>query len=169
MTWTPRRVVTGHDEQGRSVVLSDGVPPVIREDAVGTRFVELWATDAAPAPVAAGEPEPTERDLTVPPGPSGTKLRINEIPPGAASPMHRTETVDYGIVLSGEIVLELDDGAQTTLGPGDVVIQRGTDHRWENRSSEPARVAFVLVDAAFTDELRAVMPAGELMDAPPGQ
>jgi quercetin dioxygenase-like cupin family protein len=169
MTWTPRRVVTGHDEQGRSVFLSDGVPPVIREDAVGTRFVELWATDAAPAPVAAGEPEPTERDLTVPPGPSGTKLRINEIPPGAASPMHRTETVDYGIVLSGEIVLELDDGAQTTLGPGDVVIQRGTDHRWENRSSEPARVAFVLVDAAFTDELRAVMPAGELMDAPPGQ
>jgi quercetin dioxygenase-like cupin family protein len=168
MTWTPRRVVTGHDEEGRSVFLSDGVPPVIHSAAEGVRFVELWATDAAPAPVAATEPEPTERPLTVPPGPSGTKVRINEIPPGAASPMHRTETIDYGIVLSGEITLELDNGATTTLRAGDVVIQRGTDHRWENRSSDVARVAFVLIDGAFTDELRAIIPAGELMDAPPG-
>jgi quercetin dioxygenase-like cupin family protein len=168
VTWTPRRVVTGHDAQGRSVFLSDGEPPVIRSASEGTRFVELWSTDAAPAPVAATEPEPTERDLTVPPGPNGTKIRINEIPPGAASPMHRTETIDYGIVISGEITLELDDGATRTLRSGDVVIQRGTDHRWENRSSEPARVAFILVDGAFTDELRAIMPEGELMDAPPG-
>jgi quercetin dioxygenase-like cupin family protein len=168
MTWTPRRVVTGHDEHGRSVFLSDGPPPVIRSASEGTQFVELWSTDAAPAPVAADEPEPTQRDLTVPPGPHGTKLRINEIPPGAASPMHRTETIDYGVVLSGEIVLELDDGAHTTLRAGDVVIQRGTDHRWENRSSEPARVAFILVDGTFTDELRAILPEGELMDAPPG-
>jgi quercetin dioxygenase-like cupin family protein len=167
MTWTPRRVVTGHDEQGTSVFLSDGRPPVIRTAAEGAVFVEMWSTDAAPAPVAATEPEPTKRDLTVPPGPNGTKIRVNEIPPGAASPMHRTETIDYGIVISGEIVLVLDD-AETTLRAGDVVIQRGTDHRWENRGAEPARVAFVLVDGAFTDELRAILPEGELMDAPPG-
>jgi quercetin dioxygenase-like cupin family protein len=167
MTWTPRRVVTGHDDAGKSVFLSDGAPPVIRTAAEGAVFVELWSTDASPAPVAPAEPEPTERDLTVPPGPSGTKIRINEIPPGAASPMHRTETIDYGVVLEGEIVLVLDD-SETTLRAGDVVIQRGTDHRWENRSSEPTRVAFILIDGTFTDDLRALLPGVELMEAPPG-
>ena len=167
MTWTPRRVVTGHDEAGKSVFVSDGAPPVIRTAAEGAVFVELWSTDASPAPVAPTEPEPTECDLTVPPGPSGTKIRINEIPPGAASPMHRTETIDYGVVLEGEIVLVLDD-SETTLRAGDVVIQRGTDHRWENRSSEPTRVAFILIDGTFTDDLRALLPDAELMEAPPG-
>lgn len=168
MTWTPRRVVTGHDERGTSVVLSDGAPPVRRVAADGAVFHELWSTDATPAPVAAREPEPTERDLTVPPSPSGTKIRINEIPPGAASPMHRTETVDYGIVLSGQIWLVLDGGAETALHAGDVVVQRGTDHRWENRGEEVARVAFVLVGGAFTEDLRAVLGDTELMEAPPG-
>ena len=167
MSWTPRRVVTGHDGTGTSVVLSDGAPPVRRVAADGAVFHELWSTDASPAPVGAEEPEPTERDLTVPPGPNGTKIRINEIPPGAASPMHRTETVDYGIVLSGEIWLVLD-GAETALRAGDVVVQRGTDHRWENRGAEVARVAFVLVDGAFTEDLRALLGDTDLMDAPPG-
>jgi len=167
MTWTPRRVVTGHDAGGKSVFLSDGPTPTTRTAADGALFHELWSTDAMPVPIAAEEPEPTERALTVPPGPNGVKVRINSIPAGAASPMHRTETVDYGIVLEGEIVLVLDD-SETTLGPGDVVIQRGTDHRWENRSDAVTRVAFILIDGAFTDELRAVLPAGELMEAPPG-
>jgi naringenin degradation protein FdeH len=163
----PRRVVTGHDARGTSVILSDGTPPVTRVAADGAVFHELWSTDATPAPVAPDEPEPTERDLTVPPGPNGTKIRINDIPSGAGSPMHRTETIDYGIVLSGEITLVLDD-SETTLRPGDVVIQRGTDHRWENRGAEPARVAFVLVDGAFTDDLRARIGDPELMEQPPG-
>ena len=167
MTWTPRRVVTGHDAEGTSVFLSDGPPPVTRTAADGAVFHELWSTDAAPAPVAPDEPEPTHRDLTVPPGPNGTKIRINDIPPGAGSPMHRTETIDYGVVLSGEITLVLDD-SETTLRPGDVVIQRGTDHRWENRGTEPARVAFILVDGAFTEDLRALLGDAELMEAPPG-
>ena len=167
MTWTPRRIVTGHDEAGKSVFLSDGAPPVIRKAADDAVFVELWSTDATPAPVAATEPEPTERDLTVPPGPSGTKIRINEIPPGAGSPMHRTETIDYGVVLHGEIVLVLDD-SETVLRAGDVVIQRGTDHRWENRSDDVTRVAFILVDGAFTDDLRASLGDADLMEAPPG-
>jgi quercetin dioxygenase-like cupin family protein len=167
MSWTPRRVVTGHDGTGTSVILSDGAPPVRRVAADGAVFHELWSTDASPAPVGAEEPEPTERDLTVPPGPNGTKIRINEIPPGAASPMHRTETIDYGIVLSGEIWLVLDE-TETALRAGDVVVQRGTDHRWENRGSEVARVAFVLVDGAFTADLRALLGNTELMDAPPG-
>jgi uncharacterized cupin superfamily protein len=71
------------------------------------------------------------------------------------------------VVLEGEIVLVLDD-SETTLRAGDVVIQRGTDHRWENRSSEPTRVAFILIDGTFTDDLRALLPDAELMEAPPG-
>jgi quercetin dioxygenase-like cupin family protein len=146
-------VVTGHDSAGRSVFVQDGPPPVVRTAPDGAYFFELWNTEAMPAPIAPGEPEPTERDLTVPPGPHGTKIRINEFPPGVVSPTHRTQTVDYGIVLEGEVVLVLDDGAETVLRAGDVVVQRGTDHRWENRAAEAARMAFILVDAVFTAEL----------------
>ena len=72
--------------------------------------------------------------------------------------MHRTESIDYGIVLAGQVVLVLDDGSETLLGPGDVVVQRGTDHAWENPTDEPARMVFVLVDGRFSDELRALLP-----------
>jgi len=152
MPTVPRRVVTGHDERGVSVFLHDGPPPVVRTAPDGALFYELWGTDAAPAPVAASEPDPAETSLTVPPAKNGTKIRINEFPPGVISPMHRTQSVDYGIVLEGEVVLVLDDG-ETVLGPGDVVVQRGTMHRWENRSDHRARMVFVLVDGAFSEEL----------------
>jgi quercetin dioxygenase-like cupin family protein len=146
-------VVTGHDDKGNSVFLTDGAPPVARTAPDGAHFFELWNTDAVPAAIAATEPEPTERDLTVPPAPGGTKIRINEFPPGVVSPTHRTETVDYGIVLEGEVVLVLDHEEATVLKAGDVVVQRGTDHRWENRTDRVARMAFILVDGAFTPEL----------------
>ncbi len=71
--------------------------------------------------------------------------------------MHRTSTLDYVVVLQGEIVLVLDD-SEVTLRPGDVVVQRGTDHAWENRASEPARMAFFHIDAQFSEELRALLP-----------
>lgn len=153
MPTAPRRVVTGHDPQGNSVFVLDGPPPVVRTAPDGAYFFELWNTDAVPAPIAPTEPEPTERDLTVPPAPGGTKIRINEFPPGVVSPTHRTETVDYGIVLDGEVVLVLDHEQETVLKAGDVVVQRGTDHRWENRTDSVARMAFILVDGAFTPEL----------------
>lgn len=153
MPTIPRRVVTGHDARGRSVFLHDGEPPVVRTAPDGALFYELWNTDAAPALIAADEPDPTRRDLTVPPAPRGTKIRVNEFPPGVVSPTHRTQTVDYGIVLEGEVVLVLDDGAERILGPGAVVVQRGTDHRWENRGEATARMAFILVDGSFTAEL----------------
>ena len=148
----PRRVVTGHDEHGVSVFASDGPVPVVRTAPDGALFYEIWGTDAMPAPVAADEPDPTTTALSVPPAPNGTKIRINEFPPGVVSPMHRTQSVDYGIVLSGEVVLVLE-GSERMLGPGDVVVQRGTNHRWENRSDASARMAFILVDGAFTSEL----------------
>jgi quercetin dioxygenase-like cupin family protein len=157
----PRRVVTGHDEQGTSIVLSDGPPPVTTTVSDGAVFHELWVTSAMPAPLTATEPEPTEGPLLVPPPPNGVKVRINEIPAGAASPMHRTSTVDVGIVLAGEITLILDD-SETVLGAGDVIVQRGTDHKWENRSDAVARIAFILVDGVFTDELAGILPAGAL-------
>ena len=161
----PRRVVTGHDANGVSVVVSDGAVPVHKvmpQDGVG--FYEIWATDAMPAPVSAVEPnEPTERSLRVPPEPNGTKIRINEFFPGFInemgnqSPVHRTESIDYGIVLEGEIWLVLDD-SEVLLKAGDVVVQRGTDHAWANRSDKVARVAFILVDGSFAPDLRALVP-----------
>jgi quercetin dioxygenase-like cupin family protein len=152
MPTVPRRVVTGHDQRGVSVFLQDGPPPVARTAPDGALFYEIWGTEAMPAPVSAAEPDPTEASLSVPPAPGGTKIRINEFPPGVVSPTHRTQSVDYGIVLDGEIVLVLDD-SETVLGPGDVVVQRGTAHRWENRTERTARMAFVLVDGVFTEEL----------------
>ena len=157
----PRRVVTGHDEHGVSVFLSDGAPPVTRTAPDGAVFYEIWGTAAAPAPISAAEPDPTEGALSVPPAPRGTKIRINEFPPGVVSPTHRTQSVDYGIVLDGEVVLVLD-AAETVLRAGDVVVQRGTDHRWENRAGRVARMAFILVDGEFTDELRATLAPGVL-------
>ena len=162
----PRRVVTGHDERGVSVVLGDGIVPVHRtmpQDGVG--FYEIWQTDATPAPILRAEPsEPTQRSLRVPPEPSGTKIRINEFFPGHLdalgnqSPVHRTQSIDYGIVLEGEIILVLDD-SEVVLHAGDTVVQRGTDHAWANRSDKVARVAFVLIDGVFTPELLARLPA----------
>ena len=167
MPTTPRRVVTGHDASGTSVFASDGPVPAAHTTPGGTLFYELWSTDATPAPIDAGRVDAGRVDagqddqaspapVSVPPARNGTKLRINELPPGAGSPMHRTQTVDYGIVLDGEVVLVLDD-SETVLRAGDVVVQRGTSHRWENRSGATARVAFILIDGAFTQELRGTL------------
>jgi len=157
MPTIPRRVVTGHDQRGVSVFADDGPVPVVRTAPDGALFYEVWGTGAMPAPVGAIESDPTVLSntgsaVTVPPAPNGTKIRINEFPPGVVSPMHRTQSVDYGIVLEGEVVLVLDD-SETTLRPGDVVVQRGTAHRWENRTEATARMAFILIDGAFTGEL----------------
>jgi quercetin dioxygenase-like cupin family protein len=74
---------------------------------------------------------------------------------GAESPMHRTETVDVGVVLEGETWLLLDDGSETRVGVGDAVVQRGTNHAWANRSDSPVRMLFVLIDGAIADDVRA--------------
>ena len=164
---TPRRVVTGHSADGVSVVLSDGPVPVSRSlPDDGVEFHEIWNTEGAPARILAVEPsEPTERTLAVPPPRHGTKIRINEFAPGhldergLQSPVHRTASIDYGIVLEGEITLILDD-SEVTLGPGDIVVQRGTDHAWANRGDQPARVVFVLVDGEFDESLAETLPGG---------
>jgi naringenin degradation protein FdeH len=153
--------VTGHDASGRSVVLSDGAAPKSFELPGTAVFHEIWSTAETPAPLRAVEDvDPTSRPLRTPPDPDGTVIRLVDLQPGAASPMHRTESVDYGIVLAGEVHLVLDDGSDTPLSPGDVVVQRGTDHAWENRTDSVSRMAFILVDGRFTDELRELLPPG---------
>jgi mannose-6-phosphate isomerase-like protein (cupin superfamily) len=167
MSEAPRRVVTGHTPDGVSVVLTDGPVPVskqIPED--GVAFHEIWNTAGAPVRITAAEQtEPTERELAVPPPPRGTKIRINEFAPGflneagLQSPVHRTASVDYGIVLEGEITLVLDD-SEVTLRAGDVVVQRGTDHAWANRGDAVCKVAFILVDGEFDPSLVSTLPDG---------
>jgi mannose-6-phosphate isomerase-like protein (cupin superfamily) len=169
MADTPRRIVTGHDKTGRSIVLSDGHPPNgLQIPPNGVAFFEIWSTSASPAAIAATEPEPTIGPIQIPPHANGTVLRIVDFQPGfckkgshTQSPMHRTETIDYGIVLEGEMFLVLDD-SEVHLKPGDIVIQRGTDHAWDNRSDKPARMVFVLVDGTFSPELKGLLSASAL-------
>lgn len=83
-------------------------------------------------------------------------IRVIDFEAGAPpSPMHRTSTIDYGIVLEGEVVMLLPRGQEVHLKPGDIVVQRGTDHAWQNKSGRPARMAFVLLDGEFSAELAA--------------
>jgi mannose-6-phosphate isomerase-like protein (cupin superfamily) len=162
-----RRVVTGHDSEGRSVFLSDGPVPVSRtNEDMGIVFDEVWNTETSPVPIHPAGDEPTDRPLRIPPVSTGTKIRVNEFLPGHVSdgiqsPMHRTESIDYGIVLEGEMTLILTD-AEVTVRAGDIVVQRGTDHAWANRTDRSAKMAFVLVGGEFGDDLRALLPGGGL-------
>ena len=163
MPEAPRRIVTGHDESGKSVVLSDAPTPKTL-DIGSAAFHEVWITDRMPVPIAHAEPEPTERPVRTPPPANGVMVRITEMAPGAESPMHRTETVDVGVPLDGETWLLLDDGSETLVRAGDAVVQRGTNHAWANRSDRPVRMLFVLIDGSFGDELRAATGPVELFD-----
>ena len=147
MSGTPvRRIVTGHNASGRAVVIADGVIDSIPIPSGDTLLTLVWTT--ASAPVDNDDPaDGRERavGLTLP---GGSVLRVVEMMPGTRSAMHRTNSLDYGIVLSGTIELELDDGAVTRLEPGSIIIQRGTMHAWRNPSADTvARAAFVLLDA----------------------
>ena len=159
-----RRVVTGHDDHGKSIIASDGTPPqhhTMHGPAIGADFHETWG-DAASVPVLTAGPagEPNERPFALMPV-SGHLLRILDVYPltagGKRTVMHRTRTLDYVVVIAGELVLMLDD-SETILKPGDVVVQRGTDHAWENRGDTVARAAFFHLDARFSEELLIRLP-----------
>src|SRR5277367_5850036 len=164
MPKSTRRVVTGHDAGGRSVVLLDGTPPQhhpMHGLRVGADFHEMWnEADTVPELASGVAREPNERDFTIMPA-AGHLLRILDVYPlkegGQRTAMHRTRTLDYVVVIEGELVLILDYG-EVILKPGDVVVQRGTDHAWENRSVGIARAAFFHIDARFSEELLAKLP-----------
>ncbi len=143
-----RRVVTGHDRNQVAKILIDGPATNQRTSKSGGASTLIWCTDRTPADIPGGEnvEDMGARLLGTPPPRNGTRFTVNDIPPGRTGPMHRTETIDYVIVLSGEIDMETDDST-ISLKAGDVLVQRGTNHAWVNRGTGPARVAFVLIDA----------------------
>ncbi|MFL5042340.1 MAG: cupin domain-containing protein [Xanthobacteraceae bacterium] len=180
-----RRVVTGHDAQGRAVVVSDGPAPFVHVNALDPDWysTDIWRTNATPATIMAAAEEPTLGPRRQMPERNGTVLRINHYPPeaeavrrmsvaesrkafaalgneaastfgqGGRHPlMHRTETIDYAIVLAGEITMVLDD-SEVALKAGDIVVQCGTNHAWSNRSAAPCVIAFVLIDGKFDPAL----------------
>jgi hypothetical protein len=170
-----RRVVTGHNTEGRSIFVMDGATPHVFSRGPGSAVVhELWETAGAPADNRGNE-DCIRRGHRLPPPKNGTVFRVIEYPPDKErlaalerervgpddgsgrlqasdrnNPrhpgFHKTSSVDYAIVLAGEIYAMMDEG-EMVLRAGDVLIQRGTNHAWSNRTDEPAILAFVLVDA----------------------
>jgi naringenin degradation protein FdeH len=161
-----RRVVTGH-RNGRGAVLFDGQAPNRKlRKASGLISTLLWVTDESPADLS-GLADRAEREIGVAPPPLGSIFRVVEFPPGRRemsrdavlremglagqsdskhAGMHRTRSVDYAVVMDGEIDMILDEG-EVHLAAGDVLVQQGTDHAWVNRGERPCRIAFVLIDA----------------------
>jgi quercetin dioxygenase-like cupin family protein len=141
-----RRIVTGHDETGSAVFRSDEVFETQIVPSGDAAMATIWTTATVPADLndeTDGRLRNAGTTLT-----GGSVIRIVEMLPGGQSPMHRTNSIDYGIVLSGRLELELDEGRTTLLGPGDIVVQRGTMHRWRNPSEdEICRIAFILIEA----------------------
>ncbi len=143
-----RRVVTGHGANQTAKVLIDGPAINRRISKSGGVSTLIWCTDRTPADISVGEnaEDMGARMLGTAPPPNGTRFTVNDIPPGRSGPMHRTETIDYVIVIAGELEMQMDDST-VKLKAGDVLVQRGTNHAWINRGTEPARVAFILIDA----------------------
>jgi len=169
-----RRVVTGHDANGKSIFIEDGIAASVQEmeSMPGLALTDLWVTDSSPA-INTGNVDAADRPIVLEPPQSGTIVRIVEFPPDTSwrdnadakeafssigadhatddnsddAMMHKTSTVDYLIIIKGEIWAILDDGAETCLKQGDVMIQRGTNHSWSVRTNEPCILAAILVDA----------------------
>jgi quercetin dioxygenase-like cupin family protein len=181
-----RRVVTGHDAQGRSIVVSDGPAPFVHVNPTDPEWysTDVFRSVGSPAAIATQPTETTEGPRRQLPTPRGTVIRVNNFSPepeavrqmtpedsqrafaalgnakaatfgkGGRHPlMHRTETIDYAIVVSGEITMLLDVG-EVLLKAGDILVQCGTNHAWVNRSNAPAVVIFVLIDGEFEPDLR---------------
>src|SRR6266571_5160406 len=170
MVQPTRRVVTGHDVNGKAVILIDGAAPNAKvRKATGLVSTLRWVTEESPADNS-GRADAAEREIGVAPPPRGSIFRVVDFPPAAEfgavdntamlremgivagqgdarhASMHRTKSIDYGVVISGEIDMVLDD-SEVHLKAGDVLVQRGTNHGWVNRGRENCRIAFVLIDA----------------------
>jgi quercetin dioxygenase-like cupin family protein len=142
---TIRRVVTGHTADGRATVLKDDSVPGVSVAGADAQFALVWKT--VQTPVDNDDAADRSAEPTGLVEPHGSILRMVDLAPGTRSPMHRTQSLDYGIVLRGEVDLELDDGKKTRLRAGDVVVQRGTIHAWVNPGPEVCRIAFILLGA----------------------
>jgi quercetin dioxygenase-like cupin family protein len=151
-----RRVVTGHDAQGRARVAIDELCGNVISRRPNHASCVVWSTGTFPADNGDDADGATRQVATTDRG--GTVFRIVEYRPGVAPRNHRTESVDYAIVMSGEIVMEID-GASVHLHAGDVLVQRGTIHNWTNPGKEPCIIAFVLVAAKPVERAGKVLGA----------
>jgi quercetin dioxygenase-like cupin family protein len=138
-----RRVVTGHNNEGRSIIKWDSEVEAI-SGRPGFSHVPLWATKQLPAQLTDEDPNTWEIGTTIA---DGSVMRIIRYEPGVAKRWHRTDSIDYAVVLSGEIYMQLDE-EEVHLKAGDVMIQRGTMHNWVNRGTEPCLIAFILIATA---------------------
>ena len=139
-----RRVVTGHDENGRAIVKIDEVSKNLSTNRPGATYCNIWTTDRFPSINDGADDEGLREVGTTLRG--GTVFRVVEFAPGVMPRNHRTDSIDYAVVMSGEIDMELDDSV-AHLRAGDVLVQRGTIHNWVNSGTAPCVIAFVLVDA----------------------
>ena len=146
MTFPLRRIVTGHDEQGNAIVKIDEIAQHWREGRPGGTILNVWTTDTTPANNSLDTDGGMREDkFTM--IQNGSVFRILDFKPGLERRMHRTDSIDYIIVMSGEIDMELDNGALVHLKQGDVMVQRGTIHNWINRGTETCIMAVILIHA----------------------
>lgn len=140
-----RRVVTGHNEKGETCVWLDGYLTNHKFSDEKTSSSLVWVTDSTPADFM-GEEDTGQRIVGTPPPAGGTRFAVLEVSPGnTLHGLHRTDTIDYVICLSGEVTMLLDK-SEVTLKAGEILIQRGTNHAWQNRGTELARFACILID-----------------------
>jgi len=140
-----RRVITGHDASGRAVVKIDEISKNVISNRPGASACVVWTTDSIPADNSGESDAGLKKTGTTLPG--GTVFRVVEFSPGVSPRVHRTDSIDYAVVISGEIDMELEKGKEVHLKAGDVLVQRGTVHNWINRGSVPCVIAFSLIDA----------------------
>ena len=145
MSLSVRRVVTGHDNNGRAIVQIDEIAQNPSSGRPGQSAIVLWSTDGHPIdnsdPFDGGARTNLGTSL-----PQGTVLRVVQYDPGVSPRNHRTDSIDYAVVMSGEIDMELDEST-VHLKAGDILVQRGTIHNWVNRGTEPCIIAFSLIGA----------------------
>jgi mannose-6-phosphate isomerase-like protein (cupin superfamily) len=144
MSINVRRVVTGHDDQGRAKVLIDETVKNVASQRPGALYSVIWSSEGFPVNND-GDADPSGKKIGTTIS-DGTVFRIVSFGPGVAPRNHRTDSIDYAVVMSGEIDMELDVG-KVHLKAGDVLVQRGTIHNWVNTGSEPCVIAFTLVSA----------------------
>ncbi len=143
-----RRIITGHTANDIATVLLDDVADNSKQAGNGAVSTLIWCTDDTPADIAGGEnfEDMGARIIGTQPPANGSRFAVIEFPPGEPTRMHRTESIDYVICISGKIDMDMDEST-VTMEAGDVMVQRGTNHAWVNRHDAPAKVAFILIDA----------------------
>ena len=144
MAFQVRRVVTGHDNKGKAIVKIDEIVSNVRQGRPGAMAAAIWTTEKFPVNNDGQEDAGARPVQTTLPG--GTIFRVVEFSPGLQARNHRTDSIDYAVVLSGEIDMEMD-GSMIHLKGGDVLVQRGTIHNWINNGKAPCVIAFILIDA----------------------